>query len=248
MKRLSPLLACALLTACSGDTESVSTSSIISASEGGILDLEGTETKVTFPAGAVTEDVEVSLDMGNLVDYPEHEGALARILVLGPSMPLESPATLNIDLEGQVDPSDRLHIVQYTDGVWIRPEVGAVEMTSGGIGATTIFRLAPTAVVVESTQPTSDVGRIEGQALHLYTEAPLPGIEFNLIANDMPAGTATSGDDGRFVFDEVPTGSVVINAQVDAAQNCYDDPTSKVVEVAEEDAAQVFFGFVPGPC
>jgi hypothetical protein len=246
MKQLSPLLACALLTACGGGTDSESTSAIITASEGGTLALEGSETSLTFPAGAVATDIEVSLDMGTLSDYAEHEGALTNIVVLGPSMNLESPASLRIDLDGQIEPDARLHIVQYTDGVWIRPEVGAIEVGSGGVGVTSIFRLAPTAIVVESVQ--ASTGRIEGQALHIYTEEPLPGIEFKLIVNDSVAGTATSGDDGSFAFENVPTGTVVVDAQVDAGQNCYNDPTSKDVDVTEAEAVRVFFGFVPGPC
>lgn len=239
-------LVLALAAACGGDSENANTSSLISASEGGSLELSGSKTKVIFPAGAVAEDTEITLQLGAVSDFAERKDARAEVLVFAPEMTLASPAQLSLDLS-DVDASSRVYLVQFVDGEWRQPEISAIEIGSGGIAEASFFVLAPTAIVVEPVA--SGSSKVTGKVTHIYTQEPLAGIEFSLwTALEDKLGTTTSGADGSFVFENVPAGELFVSAMVLAKNNCYNDPTSKTITVSEGEDATVSFGFVPGPC
>lgn len=236
------------LGACSGgdDDGGQSTASLITAAEGGTLALENSETRVVFPAGAVAEDTEMTLALGALSDFAAREHALADVLVFQPEMVLSSPAELQLDLP-EIEADRVVYIEQFVDGAWVRPEVSAVEVGSGGVGAASVIRLAPTAIIAEPIA--DDAGSVSGTVRHIYTQEPLSGISFALYTQvEELIGKTTSDAQGQFSFEGVAAGSYFVLAEIDSANNCFNDPTFKELEVVEGEAAAVEFAFVPGPC
>jgi len=110
-----------------------------------------------------------------------------------------------------------------------------------------VTSLAPTTVVVEPRF--ASASKVKGQVKHIYTQDPLPGINFELwTATEQKVGMATSGSDGSFVLENAPAGELFVLASVAAEDNCFNDPTEKTVTVVEGEDAEIVFGFVPGPC
>lgn len=149
------LLSSSFLVACGGgngeDIDSVS--SIISPTEGGSLSLEGTETGLTIPGGAVEADIEVTLAVGSVDEFASNDNALDTVLVFSPTMSLSKTASITFELAEDFDFTQRVHIEQFVDGVWIRPELSGLEIGSGGIAFGNVQVLAPTAIVVNAVEP-----------------------------------------------------------------------------------------------
>lgn len=232
------------LGACGSDSGGQSTASLISASEGGTISLSDS-TKITFPAGAVAEDVEMTMSIAAVSDFAALEDARKDVLQFDPEMVLASSAQIELDLS-DVDSTSTVHLMQFIDGLWLRPEVSTVEIGSGGIAFASVIQLAPTALVV--TEATTGSLNIQGSVVHIYTQDPLPGIEFQLWTSfEQMVGTASSDSSGGFSFDNVAPGSYFVLAQVTPENNCFNDPTEKTLTVpGNED--KVEFAFVPGPC
>lgn len=236
------------LAACGGGGGSSVTTHIL-ADQGGTVALDGDETSLEIPANALAADTDISLSIGSLADYAALEGGRDRVAIIDPA-----GTTLAIDATITLDPGSPavtaehiISIAQFTDGVWIVRNEAAPELHSGGLVTASIDVLLPTAVIVRDP-PIGPTGSIDGMVLHLYTEAPLPGIVFELRSSGQVIGTATSDANGLFGFDAVPVGSYQVHAVVTADQNCYNDPVDKDAAVTENMATSVFFGFVPGPC
>jgi hypothetical protein len=243
---LVPLASALLFTvgACGSDS-SESTASLISASEGGTISLSDSSTKITFPAGAVTEDMEITMATASVSDFAALEDARKDVLQFDPEMVLASPAVIEWNLS-DVESSSRVHLMQFVDGDWRRPEISGVEIGSGGIALASVYQVAPTALVV--TETTTASLKIQGSVVHIYTQAPLPGVEFQLWTSFEQMVASTSSDQsGAFSFDNVAPGSYFVLAQVLPADNCFNDPTEKTISVPE-DGDKVEFAFVPGPC
>ncbi|MBL4634230.1 MAG: hypothetical protein JKY56_10170 [Kofleriaceae bacterium] len=136
------------LVACGGD-DAGGISSTISPTQGGSLQLEGTETGITFPEGAVETEVEVSLSLGSIADFAPRENALNDVLVFSPELLLTASASMTFEIGDSFDSStQRAHIEQFVDGVWLRPEISSLEVGSGGVAFGSLQSLSPTAIVV----------------------------------------------------------------------------------------------------
>jgi hypothetical protein len=151
---ISPILVSAvLLVACGGgdDNTDQGVASIISSDEGGSLRIEGTETGVTFPEGAVQADTEIRLRIGSAAEFSANETALDDVMFFEPAMSLAVPASISMQLDENFDASQRVHLEQFVDGVWLRPELSSLEIGSGGVAYGQLQLLVPTAIVVEAT-------------------------------------------------------------------------------------------------
>ena len=237
-------------TACggSGDDE---TSDLITVDEGGSIEIEGTETRIDIPANALAEDTEITISLAELSDFAALDDARNTVLVIAPDgLVLSAPATLTLDPgEPAVTGDQLLSIRQFRSGVdggWVSPEVSAAQLHSGGLVTASIIQFAPTALVVKDPPVAS--GTIAGMVLHIYTEAPLSGITFELEQGGSVVDTAVSDAEGKFTFSSVAVGTYNVHADVSADENCYSDPVDKEAVVTDQNTTDVFFGFVPGPC
>ncbi len=246
MTTLAVVLAVAGVAACGDDGEPNGSDVLVIAAQGGTVSMDGDETGISIPANALAADTEIGISYGSLADYGALENGLSRVLVMEPAgTTLQTPATVLMD-PGTVIGADKVVSVrQWMDGGWYGTQEASV--VSGGLVSTTVSFLAPLAVVVEDA-PVGPTGTIAGMVLHIYTEAPLEGITFELLDGTTVVDTAVSGADGLFSFTEVPVGSYVVHAVVTADENCYSDATEKDAVVTEDQSTDVFFGFVPGPC
>jgi hypothetical protein len=152
-KLLTPLFLTLALGACDGGSGSEFTSAIITPDEGGSLQVADSETGITIPEGAVESEVEISLDIGTASDFAANENALEDVLVFEPTMVLSRPADLTFQLPTDLEPTQRVHLEQFIDGVWLRPELSGLEVGSGGIAYGRVDLLVPTAVVVDAVEP-----------------------------------------------------------------------------------------------
>lgn len=192
-----PLALALGLGACGSDSEKESAASLISASEGGTISLSDS-TRITFPAGAVAEDVEMTMSVADVSDFAALEDARTGVLQFDPEMALENSAEIQWDLS-DVDSSSSVHIMQFVDGQWLRPEVSSVEIGSGGVALASVHQLSPTALVV--TEAATGLS-IQGSVVHIYTQDPLSGLEFQLWTSlEEMVTTATSDSSGSFSFE-----------------------------------------------
>ncbi len=251
-KTASRLLALALvvgvsgLTACKDNGEPSGNTVLITASQGGTVSMDGDETTLSIPANALAADTEIAVSYGSLADYGALENGLTRVLVLEPGgTALEVPATLLLDPGTTIGADKVVSVRQWMDGGWYGTQ--QAQVVSGGLVSTTVSYLAPLAVVVEDAT-VGPTGTVSGSILHLYTEAPFEGISLDLLYADYVVDTAVTDAAGHYSFTEVPTGTYVLRANVDAFDNCYNDPTEKDAHVSEDQTTDIFFGFVPGPC
>jgi hypothetical protein len=232
----------------SGDDES---SDLITVDEGGSIEIEGTDTRIDIPANALGEDTEITISLAELGDFAALDNARNSVLVIAPDgLVLSAPATITLDPgEPAVTGDQLLSIRQFRSGVdggWVSPEVSAAELHSGGLVSASIIQFAPIALVVKDAPVES--GTVAGTVLHIYTEAPLSGITFELEQGDSVIDTTVSDADGMFGFSEVAVGTYNVHADVSADENCYSDPVDKDAVVTDQNTTNVFFGFVPGPC
>jgi hypothetical protein len=243
MTRLA--LALSLLAACGGGGGS--TTQRIPAAQGGTVSLD--DTRLDIPANALGEDTDVSIEIAALADFGALADARDRVLVIEPAgTTLAVPATITLDPGAPAIEQDQLvSIAQFVDGAWVTVAESGAEVGSGGLVTANIDLFAPTAVVVRDA-PQGPTGTIAGTVFHLYTEQPLPGIEFELRDGQSVLGTATSDAAGQFEFADVPVGPYTVHSNIDPADNCFDDPVDKDATVSENETVEVFFGFVPGPC
>lgn len=237
------------MAACGGGSGDDSATSLITASEGGSIEIPGTDTRVDFPADALAEDTEITILLGGLADYGAADDARERVLVFSPDgIALNQPASLKLDPGGAaIEATEQVSILQFVDGGWYPPEVASAEVGSGGLVTASVAVLAPVAVVVKQA-PQGPTGSIRGAVFHLYTEAPLEGISFELQAAGTVVGTATSDAAGGFVFENVEVGTYTVHSTIAPENNCYNDAVDKDATVIEDEIAQIYFGFVPGPC
>jgi len=156
MKLIPTAIALAsLLAACGSDGEDT-VSTMISATEGGTVEVEGTETRLAIPADSLGEDTEVTVAMASIADYEELEGAIDLVIDLSPPTALSASAALTIDTSDmQISTDAYLSVRQYVDGQWLQPELSSAELSSGGVIITKVSLLAPTAVVAAEVVPTS---------------------------------------------------------------------------------------------
>jgi hypothetical protein len=246
MKRLALSFLFVFLAMACGDERT--TSSLISATAGGTVRIGTSETRLEVPPNSLSMDTEIIATVDEPAGYPAREG-LREVLVLEPAgTALEIPANLMWKPAGAaLGGTDRLTLVELVDGGWQAREV-SVTVGSGGIVSTTVGRLGTYGLAVQPA-PMGDTGTIQGSVLHIYTEAPLPGIGITLYEQtERMVGTATSGSDGSFSFADVPVGSYFLVANVTPDNNCFSDPTNKDAVVTVGETTTVTFGFVPGPC
>ncbi len=232
----------------SGDDES---SGMITVDEGGSIEIEGTDTSIDIPANALGEDTEITISLAELGDFAALESGRNAVLVIAPDgLVLSAPATITIDPGAPAVTGDQLLSIRQfrsgVDGGWVSPELSTAELHSGGLVTASIIQFAPTALVVKD--PLVASGTIAGTVLHIYTEAPLSGITFELEQDGSVIATAVSDNDGKFGFAEVAVGTYNVHADVSADENCYSDPVDKDAVVTDQNTTNVFFGFVPGPC
>lgn len=149
-KLVAPLFLSIALAACGGGSSSDQTSAIITPDEGGSIQVGDSPTGITFPEGAVESEVEISLEVGTVAEFAANENAIDEVLVFAPSMVLAKPADLTFQLPADLDSNQRVHIEQFIDGVWLRPELSGLEVGSGNIAYGRVDFLVPTAVVVQT--------------------------------------------------------------------------------------------------
>src|SRR5687767_3963998 len=83
--------------ACGGDGAG-SASMVVTAAEGGTVQVSGEETRLEIPPGALAEDTEIVLSIASLSDYPALEHGRDRVLVIEPDgLVLSAPAELLFD-------------------------------------------------------------------------------------------------------------------------------------------------------
>ncbi|MFH2008990.1 MAG: SpaA isopeptide-forming pilin-related protein [bacterium] len=233
--------------ACGDDGNSNPSSALIVASQGGTVSIDGDETAISIPAGALSQDTEIGLSYATLSDYGTLEHAHSRVLVMEPAgTQLSTPATVVFDPGAPaVSASQVVTVYQYVDGGWYGAQSGQV--VSGGLISVTVDYLAPLAVVALDP-PLDPTGTIQGSVFHIYTEEPLEGYSFVLMDGSTEIDTATSDAEGVFTFTEVVVGTYTVHADLTADQNCYSDPVDKEAIVTEDQTTDVAFFFVPGPC
>ena len=145
MKNL--LIAISLFAAACGGSSSEDTT-LITASAGGELSISGAT--IDIPAGALSEDTELTVSEGSISDYPALEGADNRVLEFDPPVSLSGLATIRIRPKQAIPADGSAFIRIFTDGVWITPDVSSV-VIDGEIDTALPF-LAPVAVVVQQPQ------------------------------------------------------------------------------------------------
>jgi hypothetical protein len=239
-------LAALALAACSDGGGGGTGTALISATAGGSVEIEGTSTRLTIPPEALEIDTEVTVQLDGLDAYGELDDGVDDVLVIEPTLILGRPAELLFDVGDAVDADMALSIRQWSDQAWIQPEISSARIVSGGLVATTLTQLAPPADV--AVPPPGVGGRVIGAIRHIYTGDPLPGLGVTVFAGGARVGTAVSDDAGDFEIVDVPAGQVEVAVSVAREDNCFDDPTTKLVQVTAGAAAEVTFGFVPGPC
>jgi len=227
-----------------GDDDSATV--LITAAEGGSIEIDGTDTRVVIPADALGEDTEITISMGHLADYGAADDARDGVLVFSPDgIVLSRPAEITLNPgDPAVDGTELVSILQFVDGGWYPPEVSSAAIGSGGLVGASVSVLAPVAVVIKEA-PQGPTGSIRGGVLHIYTEAPLAGIGFELKKDGVVLGTATSDTAGAFRFDGIGVGAYTVHSTIDSADNCYGDPVDKDATVTEDSITDVYFGFVP---
>lgn len=151
---LPSLFASVFLLACGGggDDSNQGVASIISSEEGGSLRIEGTETGITFPVGAVESDTEIRLRIGTASEFEANEAALDEVLFFEPAMSLAVPASISWQLDEDFDFNQPVHLEQFVDGVWLRSDFSGLEIGSGGVAYGQLQLLVPTAIVVDSAE------------------------------------------------------------------------------------------------
>jgi len=234
-----------------GGGDDDSNTALITADDGGSIQIEGTEVRIDIPANALSEDTEVTLSVAALDDFGPLDDARDAVLVIAPDgLQLSSPATVTLDPgEPAITGDQLLSIRQFTGGVdggWVSPEVSSAALHSGGMVSASIIQFAPVALVVKD--PPVAAGTISGSVLHIYTEEPLEGITFDLMQGATVLDSDVSDSEGAFGFAEVAVGTYTVHAGVTEEENCFSDPVDKEVVVTDQQTADVFFGFVPGPC
>jgi len=244
---LSSVLTLAL--AACGSSGGESATALITASEGGALQIDGTETRVDIPADALAEDTEITISMGHLADFGTAADARDDVLVFSPDgIVLSKPASVTLSPgDPAIEAGQLVSILQYVDGGWYPPEVSSAEVGSGGVVHAAVTLLAPIAIVVKDA-PQGPTGSVRGSVFHIYTEEPLEGIGFELRADGQVVGTATSNAEGRFLFDDVGVGVYTVHSTIAPENNCYNDAVDKEATVTEDQTTDISFGFVPGPC
>jgi len=246
MTVLTLVFAVAGLAACGDNGEPNGNAVFIVAAQGGTVTMDGDETGISIPANALAADTEIAISYGSLADYGALENGLSRVLIMEPAgTSLQTPATVLIDPGMTIGVDKVVSVRQWSDGGWYGSQQASV--VSGGLVSTTVTFLAPLAIVVEDAVQ-GPTGTVSGMVLHIYTEAPLEGITFELLSGATVVDTAVSDAAGLFTFTEVPVGSYVVHADVLPADNCYSDPTEKDAVITQDQTTDVFFGFVPGPC
>jgi hypothetical protein len=247
MKRLALSFLLVLLAMACGDDRTTS-AAVISATAGGTVRIGTSETRLEVPPNSLAMDTEIVATIDEPAGYPAQEG-LREVLVLEPAgTALEIPATLMWKPAGDaLTGTERLSLLELVDGAWLPRDV-SVTVGSGGVVSTTVGRLGTYGLAVRPA-PMGETGTIAGSVIHIYTEAPLPGIRVTLYEQtERMVGTATSASDGTFSFADVPVGSYFLVADVTPENNCFNDPTNKPAEVTAGATTPVTFAFVPGPC
>lgn len=146
-------LACVTLLACGGgDDGSDEVTELITADEGGTIDL-GDGTTIEIPANAVSEDVEVTVTVGTLDEFAPLDNARDRVIVFEPYMSLASSASITIDVgDPAPTPNEYAILEQFIDGVWIGVDASTIIDTDGLVHSA-ISTLAPTAVIIALPDP-----------------------------------------------------------------------------------------------
>jgi hypothetical protein len=123
---------------------------LVTAAEGGTVEVSGSETRLVIPPAALTADTEISVSFGRLDDFAPLDNARDRVLVMAPEgTVLSRSASLTFDPgEPALGGFEYVTIRQYVDGGWYPPEQSSAEIGSGGLVAASIDLLAPTALVV----------------------------------------------------------------------------------------------------
>jgi hypothetical protein len=132
--------------ACAG-SDAESSTTVISASDGGSVQIAGSETRLVIAAGALPVDTEISLEMAATVDFPALEDVVGNVASIEPTLVLQIPATLLVALGDDVGPSTVLSARQLIEGEWFPAERPQVTIGSGGIASVTLDFLAPVAFV-----------------------------------------------------------------------------------------------------
>ena len=236
---------------CGGEAgEELATTQHIEAATGGTITIEGTGSGIEIPANALASDMDVTVRLDSIEDYPALAGALDLVIAIEPEgTALANDARVTIDPDGpEVAEGKTLAARQLRDGEWVL--LPAEDVTIGSLWVTEAEVGVFGPLVLEVRDLTAGLaGAIHGSVLHIYTEEPLPDYGVALLdAEAVEVATSITDASGEFTFADVAVGAYTVKVDIAPEDNCYGDPDEKSVTVVEDQTAEVWFGFVPGPC
>lgn len=130
-----------------GATVGDKTSAMIVATAGGTLELGAAS--LTIPAGALAEDLEVTVEVVSKKGKPDEANIAAAIYDFGPDgTTFEKPVTLSFDFAGAVPEGKAAKVAWLEDGAW---KIAADSKVSGKTVSATTLHFTPFTVIFAST-------------------------------------------------------------------------------------------------
>lgn len=126
------------------------TEKTVTAAAGGVV--SGTGVSLSFPAGALSADTTITIDIKDPSGYPDASNIAANVFELGPSgATFLQPVPLTLSLNGQTPPSGSKATIAYLDGSSWKPLDDSVA-SGGSVTATTTHFSSFTVVWVAGQQ------------------------------------------------------------------------------------------------